>query len=155
MVHPRQQVVFAVERDVKSLSHARRREVRDRALSPHELPSAPRPRASTAAPQQEIRDAGAAARREDDGLARERAILEVARTALGRGDAASALDALNRHASEHPSGKLTEERDAMTIQALVAAGRLDEAKSKARVFAARYPNSFFLPSIEASVDSLH
>jgi hypothetical protein len=96
-------------------------------------------------------DAGSPPKRDDDGLRRERAILDVARTALGRGDAASALDALARHAAEHPAGKLTEEREAMTIQSLVAAGRTSEARERADAFRQRYPRSFFLPSIDASL----
>jgi outer membrane protein assembly factor BamD (BamD/ComL family) len=93
-------------------------------------------------------DAGAPVRRDDDGLRRERAMLEIARTALGRGDAASALDALARHADEYPDGKLSEERDAMTIQSLVAAGRGAGARERADTFRRRYPRSLLLPSID-------
>jgi hypothetical protein len=107
------------------------------------------PSASAAA-----RDGGAQARPEDDALRRERAVLEIARTALGRGDAASALDALARHAAEHPAGKLAEERDAMTIQALVSAGRKGEARERAEAFRQHHPRSFFLPSIDASLGGL-
>jgi hypothetical protein len=96
-------------------------------------------------------DAGTGKSRVDE-LRRERVELEVARAAIARGDAASALDALTRQAALYPNGRLTEEREALTIQALVLAGHLSEARGRAAEFRARFPTSVFLPSLDKSLE---
>ena len=88
----------------------------------------------------------------DTGLAAERALLEVARTALSRGDAVSALTSLDEHAKRFPGGQLTEEREALYVQALARAGRVAEAKARAAKFAKRYPDSMLLPVVEAATE---
>ena len=60
-------------------------------------------------------------------LAPETALLESARTALGRGDAPGALALLERHEHEFPAGVLLEERLAAKVLALCSLGRRDEA----------------------------
>jgi hypothetical protein len=89
----------------------------------------------------------------DSDLAAERALLEVARTALARGAHPDALASLNRHASQFPHGQLAEEREALAVQALVAAGRTDEAHRRAERFRQRYPNSMMEPAVEAALGS--
>jgi hypothetical protein len=88
----------------------------------------------------------------DTGLAAERSLLEVARTALSRGDSASSLASLDDHAKRFPAGQLTEEREALYVQALARAGRLDEAKARAAKFAKRFPGSMLLPVVEAATE---
>jgi hypothetical protein len=84
-------------------------------------------------------------------LAAERALLEPARAALARGDAIAALDAIARHEKAFPSGALTEEREALAIQTLAAAHRGDEARTRAQRFKTRWPQSVFLPVIDATL----
>jgi hypothetical protein len=88
----------------------------------------------------------------DTTLAAERSLLEIARTALARGDSASALDALGRHQAQFPKGQLSEEREALYVQALSMAGRSAEAKQRADRFRKTWPGSMLLPVVEAAVE---
>jgi hypothetical protein len=81
-------------------------------------------------------------------LTAERALLDVAHGELANGHAASALDALGRHADRFPRGVYREEREALAIRSLRALGRSDEAERRLLAFKARYPNSLFLPTVE-------
>jgi outer membrane protein assembly factor BamD (BamD/ComL family) len=72
-------------------------------------------------------------------------MLSVARTALARGQYAFALEALEHHASRYPDGRLAEEREVLAIQALVGAGRRDEARARAERFRRQHPHSLFAP----------
>jgi hypothetical protein len=85
------------------------------------------------------------------GLAAERALLDVARSALARGEAAEALAATERHAHEYPDGALVEEREALAIKALVALGRIGEARARARALEQRFPNGLTLHAVKAAV----
>ena len=95
--------------------------------------------------------AGGAGR--DTDLAAERALLEVARTALSRGQVDAALEATQRHARRFPRGQLAEERESVWIQALVAADRPAEARQRAAEFRRRFPRSMLRPVVEAAVRS--
>lgn len=86
-------------------------------------------------------------------LARERVLLEAARSALTRDEAATALADLDRHATKFPGGELAEEREAMAVQALVASARVAEARERAAQFSKRYPRSILRPSVEAALRS--
>jgi hypothetical protein len=96
-------------------------------------------------------DAGASGVSHDTALAAERVLLETARAALARGQRATAFDALERHAREFPRGRLGEEREGLWIQALLGAGRVDEARERLRRFRKSYPRSMLLPAFEASL----
>jgi hypothetical protein len=87
----------------------------------------------------------------DTDLASERALIEMARSALSHGNPIQALDAVGRHAAKFPYGQLVEERENIAIHALADAGRLDEARARAERFRKRFPKSIFLPSIDAAV----
>ena len=84
-------------------------------------------------------------------LAQERALLDVARTALGRGDGQATLTALAKHTQRFPNGQLAEEREALGIQALLLLKRNDEARALGARFRQRYPGSVLLPAIEAAL----
>jgi outer membrane protein assembly factor BamD (BamD/ComL family) len=84
-----------------------------------------------------------------DALPAESALLDVARTALGRGDGANALAATDAHAKKFPRGALSEEREAIRIQALRMLHRDDEANAKLDRFRARFPTSLLRPALEA------
>ena len=81
----------------------------------------------------------------------ERLLIEQARQGLARGSATDALDTLREHQQNHPSGRYAEEREALIIQALVAAGRVDEARRRWRRFQTAYPASLFRPVLERVV----
>ena len=83
-------------------------------------------------------------------LSAERAVLDVARTALGRGDPAHALASTDEHARRFPRGALSEEREAIAVQALAQSGRADEARSRALRFKKDHPESILLPAVLAA-----
>lgn len=84
-------------------------------------------------------------------LRREREIIDAARAALAAGRPADALVLVEQHAANYARGQLTEERDALRVQVLVAADRRVEAERQADVFRHRYPNSPLLPIVEGAV----
>jgi len=89
-----------------------------------------------------------------DTISEERALLDPARTALGRNDGTSALSGVKKHEQRFPKGQLTEEREAIAVQALVALGRYDEAKTRADHFKRSYPNSVLAPAVTAALDAI-
>lgn len=89
-----------------------------------------------------------------DALGIERSLLEQARTALSRGNAADALNALDEHEKKFPQGQMAEERAAMQVLTLKAMGRLDEARSRAEAFRVRYPKGLFRASVDSAVSEL-
>lgn len=86
----------------------------------------------------------------DVGLGAERALLDVARTAVGRGQPGAALDALRRHAATFPNGRLREEREALFVQALALNGQSAEATQRANGFRRAYPDSFLGSAVAAA-----
>jgi hypothetical protein len=84
----------------------------------------------------------------------ERALLDAARAALVSGDTDIALGALDRHARTYAHPILAEERDALLVQALVRAGRYNEARTRAEAFRDHTPNSLFRPAVDAAVGSI-
>jgi outer membrane protein assembly factor BamD (BamD/ComL family) len=91
----------------------------------------------------------------EESLRAERAILDVARTAVGRGQGAAALAALDRHAHDFPRGRLSEEREGMIIQALLMSGRSPEARSRLERFRKSFPRSMMLPALDAALGEGH
>ncbi|AKU99951.1 hypothetical protein AKJ09_06615 [Labilithrix luteola] len=87
----------------------------------------------------------------DVSLAAERALVERARTALGRGDLEGALEAADVHAARYPKGRLQEEREAIAIQALAKLHRTADAERRAQAFRKAHANSVFLPTIDLVV----
>jgi hypothetical protein len=87
-------------------------------------------------------------------LAAERRLLDSARSVLVGGDPNNALSLLDAHRARFPRGVLAEERDALSIQALVKAGRNDEARTQAQVFRERSPDSLFSSAVESAIESI-
>ena len=110
-----------------------------------ELPSAPMPSASIGS--KPASEPVPSAR----GLAAERALLDVARSALARGEAAEALSAAERHRREYADGALVEEREAIAIKALVALGRKEEAAQRLTNLEKTHPNSIVLRAAKKAV----
>jgi hypothetical protein len=86
-------------------------------------------------------------------LAEERALLDVARSALEREDATSALAATDKHERAFANGILVQEREAMAIRALAMLGRSGDARARADRFRKRFPDSVLLPTIESTIGS--
>lgn len=84
----------------------------------------------------------------DAALARERGLVETARSAVVRRDGASALAAIGDHEREFPNGRMAEEREVLAIQALLTTGREAEARARATRFRQRYPNGLFRPLVD-------
>jgi hypothetical protein len=95
-------------------------------------PAPPRsPASSSAAPQSY----------EKSDLAAERILLETARSALERHDPAHAITALTHHRERFPNGQLREERESLFAFALVASGKMAEARAKVAEFHRAFPGS--------------
>jgi hypothetical protein len=90
----------------------------------------------------------------DEDLAKERQIIEKARSALARRDAESALAAVDEHARAFPRGQLTEMREALAVQALVYAGRPADARIRADQFHRRFPSSMYRPVVDGAISSI-
>jgi hypothetical protein len=112
---------------------------------------------ATSAPLHDLRAVDSATPRTPSAstLVAERALLDVAHSALASGNANGALAALGQHAHRYPNGVYREEREAITVQCLRALGRSDEAARRAAAFRARYPKSLFLSIVgeEPETDS--
>jgi hypothetical protein len=68
-------------------------------------------------------------------------LLRDAWAALSASQPARALDLVQTDEHAHPSGPLSEERDALQVVALAKLNRLAEARAAAAAFASRYPTS--------------
>jgi len=118
------------------------------------LPSvttAPAPRPVRPKPPQAASGMG---ERGQDSLLAEGAAIERARAAIRRGDAASALVAVEEHANEFPAGQLAEERESLRIRVLVMLGRYEDARSAADRFAMTHPRSLFKPIVAKAIESI-
>ena len=87
-------------------------------------------------------------------LSRERLLLDEVKASLVQGDAKGALEHLRASRSEFPRAILGEERDALTIEALAAAHRYDEARAAATTFRDRFPDSLFSGTVEGAIRSI-
>jgi hypothetical protein len=119
------------------------------------------PRRRTARPSTTRASAPAVARdpeedvaRADTELAAERALVETAQAAMARGDALAALATLERSARQFPSGRLTEERDSLRVQALVQVRRYAEARALSDRFRQKFPHSILLPVVNSALDKI-
>lgn len=84
-------------------------------------------------------------------LGRERALLDRAQASLSAGEPARALELVERHLRRYSQGALSEEREALAVNALVTLGRYREAVRRGAAFRARYPHSLLMPSIDAAL----
>jgi hypothetical protein len=78
----------------------------------------------------------------------ERSLVEQARSALARGDASSAIAAVDEHKRRFPKGALAEEREVLAIRALLRSGQKDAARQRIDLFLRTYPESVFRPTVE-------
>lgn len=62
-----------------------------------------------------------------------------------------ALALVAEHGRRFPNGRLAEEREALRVRSLAAAGRRGEARRAATIFAHRFPRSVLLPRLQETV----
>lgn len=87
-----------------------------------------------------------------DGAQLESRRVAEARGLLRAGRAAAALVLLREVSREFPSGVLTQEREALTIEALLGSGDRERARALALSFLTRYPNSPLAGSVRRALD---
>lgn len=119
-------------------------------VEPEPSPAVKPPPAVKASPPVRAPAPATAATR-DTLLSRERSLLEVARTAMARGDVEGTLSAVEAHAKDFPQGRLAEEREVLFIQALTMAGRRAEALRHAESFRRDFPDSLLAPAVDAAL----
>jgi hypothetical protein len=117
------------------------------------VPSSPAPAPSPPAPPPIATSPGANASAGPD-LGAERSLLDRARAAFARDDYGASLAALGSHARRFPRGRLEEEREALTVKALVGAGQYDEARTRGARFRKRFSQSFLLPAVEEALRAI-
>lgn len=111
-------------------------------------PAAPRRKAST--PEIDKRDAAPEA--SASALAAEAALLQRAQTAHAAGDDVAALGLLDQHAREYADGALAQERAALRVVALCAAGREDEGRAAAASFLRAHPGSVLAERVRGACE---
>jgi hypothetical protein len=94
------------------------------------------------------------AEREAPSLERELSLLERARTALSEGEPQRTLRLLGEHGLAYPNSALQQEREALTIRALMAVGRSTEARARAARFVEAYPTSALRASVDRAVSTI-
>ncbi len=142
----------AAPRDVPSAAATARPRPSPPAPPPSLAPDAPAPPPSVAPPATSAAPAAPTTSSDRKGdLARERALIDAARSGLAHDNPSAALDAVRRHAEAFPRGQLSEERDAIRVLALASSGRREEATRAAATFRARYPQSLFSAQITAAL----
>ena len=85
-------------------------------------------------------------------LAAEAALLQAAQTALASGAPAAALLQLEQHAREFPAGALAQEREALRVVALCAAGREREGRAEAATFLRAHAGSVLAERVRGACD---
>jgi hypothetical protein len=90
----------------------------------------------------------------EPGLEHELRLLEQARTKLSEGQPALALERLRQHRTQYPQSALEQEREALSVRALMDTGRRAEAQKRAAAFVQRYPSSVLRGSVERAVGTI-
>lgn len=118
------------------------------ALATPALPQAPPTRRPVLEPTAEP------AQPEASSLREERALIDQAASALRAGRPRDALVALMTHERRFSAGTLAEERDQLSVEALVRLGRAEQARRRAALFEQRYPRSLSADRVRALVQDL-
>lgn len=104
----------------------------------------PPPKPSASAPTK----ATATGPNAQDAFDKEQSLLERARSALVRHDAASAEQALDECEKQFPKSRHAEERDYLRIQVTREKGDLDNTRALAKSFLTKYPQSMLKARVE-------
>ncbi|MBL8677760.1 MAG: hypothetical protein JNK05_01240 [Myxococcales bacterium] len=89
--------------------------------------------------------------RDSNDLIAETNVIEMARSALARGRASAALDAIEQHRRQFAAGQLAEDRESLAVEALVTLGRNDEAQRRAEAFRRRWPDGVYRARVDAAL----
>jgi len=108
-------------------------------------PVAPAPAPIVEEPPAPVASAPALSRA--DAARAELRLLRQARAAVARENYAAALPPIAEHARRFKDGRLSEEREALRVKALVGLGRTDDARRAATAFRARFPRSVLLSAV--------
>jgi hypothetical protein len=81
-------------------------------------------------------------------------MLDEARRALVQGEPTHALEVLERHRHTFASPLLAEERSALEVPALAKAERYVEARTRGEAFRRHYPDSLYLPTVNATLAAM-
>lgn len=81
-------------------------------------------------------------------LKAERALIEPARRALKKNKPSRALKLVEKHRNLYADGQLSEERELISIRALVLLGKKGQARDAAQLFLRRYPKSLLRPLVD-------
>jgi len=84
----------------------------------------------------------------------ELSLLERAKSKLSENQPQATLELLREHRARYPSSALQQEREALVIRALLAAGRRAEAKRRAQTFVRSYPSSALRGSVERATETI-
>lgn len=130
----------------------------DASAAPEEIPSTAPPieKATPSATPSTTPSTRAVARPQAstvDTLAAENALIRTARSQLDTAPA-DALASLEEHARRFPTGALAPERDYLFVKALRRLGRVDEARTRARVYAKKHPSSPYTPAVQTILGEL-
>lgn len=112
-------------------------------LPPTRPQAPPGPQAAASAPLD-----GATSR-----LRQEAALLRRAREQLGRGALTEASNTLTESRLAFPESRLSQEREALTIELYVRQGRTLEARTLARVFLSKHPQSPHAPQVRRALET--
>jgi hypothetical protein len=119
------------------------------------LPAAPAPAVmlpaaavSAPVPEQALRRPVPGSVTVQESYATELRLLRRAQSAFAQRDFTKALTVIAEHTRNFPSGRLSEEREALRIQSLAGSGRADEARHATSAFAKRFPRSVLLPRLQ-------
>ena len=82
-------------------------------------------------------------------LARERSLVDMARSALVQRHPQEALNAVEEHERAFTTPALAEERESVRVRALLQLGRVDEARARVTSFEKQWPDSLLLPALKA------
>ena len=90
--------------------------------------------------------------KESEIYAMELRVLKPAQRALAKKDYSSALAFVAEHQRRFPAGRLSEEREALRVRALLGLGRDAEAKHAGSAFQKRFPDSALGPRVEEMLE---
>jgi hypothetical protein len=87
-----------------------------------------------------------------ESYAAELELLQRAQTAYASQDYQETLALVGKHGRQFPNGRLAEEREALRVRSLGAAGRTDEERRAVAAFTRRFPRSVLLSRLQRSTD---
>jgi hypothetical protein len=111
-------------------------------------PPPPKPSASSSSSSSASAKPTGAAPSAQDAFDKEQSLLERARSALVRHDAALAEQALDECEKQFPKSRHAEERDYLRIQVTREKGDIDKTRALAKTFLTKYPQSLLKARVE-------